>query len=196
MQRLTADAGAVPDDSEQLLDVVRSLLDERPPPPRATLEFIRSVLLQSRGEQRASTAQPISAPVAPPPAAQADAGPKRAPINGKREDMIRACQEQRASYSWSIGSQLAAPHPPLTGGARTAATLAAYGDKAFKTDAALGRPQLGANDRTADFRFDTAGHGRPQPQIGRNEAPSPLFVGLHAPPGIRLKDHEEDRKRL
>lgn len=136
-----------------LIAEVERLLRTPPLPSVEALDYVRSFLLSHRSAADvAARAQPAS--TAPAAAVPADGlAQRRAGVNTHREALIRRCQEQMERDPLSIGSQLAAPHPPLTGRDKTPATLAQFGAKLKERTEKVGKFNVQA-DENLDMRFD------------------------------------------
>lgn len=175
MQQLSLAAPAPSPEDTMLLAEVLDMLEQPPLPPRAVLEAIRLLVLQSRSADQPPPPPPVGAPAHR--AGERSLNPHAVPRKKeyftkqdlKREQMIREAQRVREQAPFSFGSQLAAPHPPLNGNGRTIAltaqpdgtmvpdALLAWGAEKVKFDARRGRDlaaAAGGTIRPADLLRD------------------------------------------
>ena len=161
---------ALDNDRAKLLAEIVHLVVTDPPLPMDALAYVKEAALKARAGTPLVTSGSVEWPVelssahSPPPV---EALPRRREVNTLRAEKIRAAQNRGVEVPWSIGSQLAAPHPPLALGHRNAPNFTVHATNVQSMRDKTG-PFHSEPNATLDFRFDPSNDAKPRPNFGRN----------------------------
>ena len=134
-----------------LIADIKTLLDQRPPPSIEALALVSQLLHASRAAPSPDPA-PEQPPQQQPPARQASA-----PLNARREHMVRALQHKFQERPMSLGSRMEGDEKPVE-------SITAFAGRAAQRVAQTG-DFFNAPNARHDFRFDASTKARPVPNF-------------------------------